>query len=88
MPIPAVDAAVNPVPADAATPGADVSAPDPIPLDGGSGPDVAPATPGTPPPLGMRANLEDPVTTRWVGTRRTITREEGRKVFTCGWQKP
>jgi hypothetical protein len=69
MTIPAVDAAVNPVPADAATPGADVSAPDPIPLDGGSGPDVAPATPGTPPPLGMRANLEDTVTTRWVGTR-------------------
>ena len=47
---------------------------------------MAPATPGTPPPLGMRASLEDTVATRWVGTRRTITMEEGRKVFTGGFE--
>ena len=79
-----VDAAVNPT--DAASPALDAIAPAPSPPDGGSGPDVAPAIPGTPPPLGMRANLEDTVATRWVGTRRTTTMEEGRKVFTGGFE--
>jgi hypothetical protein len=76
------DAASSPTPSDAS---AAEAALDATASDAGIAGDT-PGVPGTPPPLGARASLEDTVATRWVGTRRTIAVEEGRKVFTGGFE--
>lgn len=48
--------------------------------------DAAPNPPGVTPPLGARFNLEEAIVTRWTGARRTVAMEDGRRVFTGGFE--
>jgi hypothetical protein len=79
-------------PADASAPDADpVSPPDGAAPSPDSAAEVGPPDAGSPDgppggPLGTRVSLEDVVSARWVGTRRTVSMDGASKVFTAGFE--